>query len=47
MNDIHHESWWPSRYGTDDQIGSLNEITPQTLNAKHGLFIMENLDTSI
>jgi len=20
--------WWPSRYGADDQIGSLNEITP-------------------
>lgn len=20
--------WWPSRYGPDDQIGSLNEITP-------------------
>jgi kynurenine formamidase len=22
------EPWWPSRYGQDDQIGSLNEITP-------------------
>ena len=22
--------WWPSRYGADDQIGTLNEITPQT-----------------
>jgi len=21
--------WWPSRYGPDDQIGSLNEITPE------------------
>src|ERR671927_133660 len=20
--------WWPSRYGPDDQLGSLNEITP-------------------
>ena len=20
--------WWPSHYGPDDQIGSLNEITP-------------------
>jgi hypothetical protein len=20
--------WWPSRYGADDQIGSLYEITP-------------------
>jgi kynurenine formamidase len=22
------EPWWPSRYGPDDQLGSLNEITP-------------------
>ena len=22
------QPWWPSRYGADDQIGSLNEITP-------------------
>ena len=22
------ERWWPSRYGPDDQIGSLNEISP-------------------
>ncbi len=22
------ESWWPSRYGADDEIGTLNEITP-------------------
>ncbi len=21
--------WWPSRYGADDQIGTLNEITPE------------------
>jgi kynurenine formamidase len=21
--------WWPSRYGADDQIGSLNELTPE------------------
>ncbi|MFO1113670.1 MAG: cyclase family protein [Rhodospirillales bacterium] len=21
--------WWPSRYGPDDQIGSLNEVTPE------------------
>ena len=21
-------SWWPSRYGADDQAGALNEITP-------------------
>jgi kynurenine formamidase len=26
--------WWPSRYGADDQIGTLNEITPKiVLNA--------------
>ncbi len=24
MNNIHDESWWPSRYGKDDQAGSLN-----------------------
>jgi hypothetical protein len=23
--------WWPSRYGPDDQIGSLNEITPASI----------------
>jgi kynurenine formamidase len=22
------DAWWPSRYGADDQIGSLNEVTP-------------------
>ncbi len=22
------EQWWPSRYGTDDELGTLNEITP-------------------
>ena len=31
MNDLHDESWWPSRYGKDDQIGSLNEITPRKI----------------
>jgi kynurenine formamidase len=29
--------WWPSRYGADDQIGSLNEITPQVTRAAAGL----------
>lgn len=23
------ERWWPSRYGQDDEIGSLNEVTTQ------------------
>ena len=25
--------WWPSRYGADDQIGSLNELTPERVLA--------------
>jgi kynurenine formamidase len=25
--------WWPSRYGADDQIGSLNELTPERVVA--------------
>lgn len=25
--------WWPSRYGADDQIGTLNEITPERVAA--------------
>jgi kynurenine formamidase len=25
------ELWWPSLYGADDEIGSLNEITPQVV----------------
>lgn len=25
--------WWPSRYGADDQLGTLNEITPQVTAA--------------
>ncbi len=28
--------WWPSRYGADDQIGSLNEITPGVVMAAMG-----------
>lgn len=23
------QPWWPSRYGADDQVGTLNEITPE------------------
>jgi len=29
--------WWPSRYGADDQIGTLNEITPQVVRAATAL----------
>lgn len=29
--------WWPSRYGADDQIGSLNELTPARVAAAAGL----------
>jgi kynurenine formamidase len=27
------EAWWPSRYGPDDEIGTLNEITPMAVVA--------------
>ncbi len=27
------DQWWPSRYGPDDEIGTLNEITPQKVVA--------------
>lgn len=29
--------WWPSRYGADDQIGTLNEITPEVVARAAGL----------
>ena len=29
--------WWPSRYGADDQIGTLNEITPAVVRRAAGL----------
>ena len=29
--------WWPSRYGAGDQLGSLNEITPQIVAAAASL----------
>jgi kynurenine formamidase len=29
--------WWPSRYGADDQLGSLNEITPMVTKAASAL----------
>lgn len=28
-----HETWWPSSYGPEDQIGRLNEITPNKVIA--------------
>jgi kynurenine formamidase len=31
MNNINNEPWWPSRYGQDDQSGTLNEITSQKI----------------
>jgi hypothetical protein len=30
-------SWWPSRYGVDDEAGALNEITASTVIAAAGL----------
>jgi kynurenine formamidase len=33
MNDNRDESWWPSRYGAEDQNGTLNEITSQKIVA--------------
>lgn len=33
MKETSHEPWWPSRYGADDQRGTLNEITPQKIVA--------------
>jgi kynurenine formamidase len=29
--------WWPSRYGADDQLGTLNEITPEVVRAATAL----------
>jgi kynurenine formamidase len=29
--------WWPSRYGADDQLGTLNEITPAQVRAAAAL----------
>src|SRR5919204_5879049 len=33
MKEITGEPWWPSRYGPDDQRGTLNEITPEKIVA--------------
>jgi hypothetical protein len=30
-------TWWPSRYGPDDQAGALNEITPAKVVEAVGL----------
>lgn len=31
------QPWWPSRYGADDEIGTLNELTPARVLAAAGL----------
>jgi kynurenine formamidase len=31
------QPWWPSRYGEEDQIGTLNELTPAAVRAAAGL----------
>ena len=32
-----NDTWWPSRYGPDDQAGALNEITPAAVAAAAAL----------
>src|SRR5258708_12936616 len=29
VNDVLAGAWWPSRYGADDERGTLNEVTPE------------------
>ncbi|HRD67611.1 MAG TPA: cyclase family protein [Candidatus Competibacter sp.] len=31
------QPWWPSRYGADDQLGTLNEITPEVVRTATAL----------
>jgi hypothetical protein len=31
------QPWWPSRYGADDQLGTLNEITPAVVRTARAL----------
>lgn len=31
------QPWWPSRYGAEDQLGTLNEITPEVVKAARAL----------
>ena len=39
------QPWWPSRYGADDQIGTLNEITPgRVLEAVRLVRLGERID---
>ncbi len=30
--------WWPSRYGAQDQLGTLNEITPDKVRAAAAVY---------
>lgn len=30
--------WWPSRHGAEDQIGTLNEITPDRVRAAAAVY---------
>src|SRR5688572_8197283 len=34
---VGEKPWWPSRYGADDQLGTLNEITPAVVQAATAL----------
>ncbi len=31
--DVRHDTWWPSRYGAEDEAGALNEITADSVVA--------------
>ncbi len=31
------QTWWPSRYGSEEQAGSLNEVTPWAVVRAPGL----------
>ncbi len=34
---VGEKPWWPSRYGADDQLGTLNEVTPAVVKAASSL----------
>jgi len=36
-------SWWPLRYGADDQAGALNEITPGKVYVVDSSFFMSSI----